>query len=386
MAVEELTEAEQEEQRRLREQNDGMGKPLNDQDKNWLVYNTGRNVSPAFNFMLRVEGLFDLPCRRVHSFTKANEYEYIQEGGLNDYVHMRRKPVSQPFTFQVERYVGVDYLDPLQPGTDLILPVVLIVCRLPITAHFVPFRVYTFTGCTVMSKEYGELNAEQSGLHTETTTIGYREMMRITVPDGLWDGPQFEMAQVKATTEELKDSKGRTITDEAGNPIMKNTVDLVNNNRFARSPIFDKVHADNVRWTGLDDPQNPSTETLRAKRSIVNRGDNKDQESDPFRAEVVSWGGTDENTTSARKTVVRAQGHVGRSTDDTGMAIVDGKDRDDAKPTVVLWPGTNPQTSSDATEEGGTDAAAASGANAAAAATSARKTVVRAQGHVGARP
>ena len=101
MAVEELTEEELAEKRREREnekaryENEHQGEALNDQDKNWLVYNTGRNVAPAFNFMLRVEGLFDLPCRRVHSFTKANEYEYIQEGGLNDYVHMRRKPVSQ---------------------------------------------------------------------------------------------------------------------------------------------------------------------------------------------------------------------------------------------------------------------------------------------------
>ncbi|MBQ7680326.1 MAG: hypothetical protein IJT34_10820, partial [Butyrivibrio sp.] len=55
---------------------------------NAIFYNQGRGASPNFNFMLRVELLFDLPCRKVHSFTKQNEFENIQEGGLNDYVHM----------------------------------------------------------------------------------------------------------------------------------------------------------------------------------------------------------------------------------------------------------------------------------------------------------
>ena len=83
---------------------------------NILVRNYGNNPAVNFNFLLRVEGIYDLPCRSVHVFQKENEYELIQEGGLNDYVHMRRKPISKPFTFQVERYVGTDILDPLANG------------------------------------------------------------------------------------------------------------------------------------------------------------------------------------------------------------------------------------------------------------------------------
>lgn len=143
---------------------------------NILVRNYGKNPAVNFNFMLRVEGIFDLPCRTVRAFQRENEYELIQEGGLNDYVHMRRKPISKPFTFQVERYVGVDILDPLSNGTDLILPVILFINRYSVYGDFLPVRMYVFTGCTVMSKEYGELNAEKSGLLTETTTIAYREM------------------------------------------------------------------------------------------------------------------------------------------------------------------------------------------------------------------
>ncbi len=158
------------------------------------VRNYGRNPAINFNFMLRVEGLWDLPCRAVRAFQKENEYEMIQEGGLNDYVHMRRKPVSKPFTFQVERYVGVDVLDPLALGTDLILPVILIVNRYLAYGDFFPTRTYTFTGCTVMAKEYGELNAEKSGLMLETTTIGYREMIYIDNPIAVYskiDGWDF---------------------------------------------------------------------------------------------------------------------------------------------------------------------------------------------------
>ena len=83
----------------------------------------------GYNFMLRVELLFDLPCKSVRAFTREMEYELIQEGGLNDYVHMRRKPISKPFYFEIERYIGVDYIDPLPVGAELVLPVLLFVSR-----------------------------------------------------------------------------------------------------------------------------------------------------------------------------------------------------------------------------------------------------------------
>ena len=160
---------------------------------NYVAYNLGLNPAVNFNFMLRVEGVFDLPCKAVHAFSKENEYEYIQEGGLNDYVHMRRKPISKPFTIQVERYVGVDMLDPLANGTELVLPLILYVNRYSVYKEFHPVRMYVFSGCTVIAKEYGELNAERSGLLVETTTIAYREMYTVEnvaasfVRDDTWE-------------------------------------------------------------------------------------------------------------------------------------------------------------------------------------------------------
>jgi hypothetical protein len=97
---------------------------------------------------------------------------------------MRRKPISKPFTFEVERYVGVDHLDPIPNGAELILPVLLIVSRTAHQFHTPEMwaRTYAFTGCTVISKRYGELDAEKSGLLTESTTIAFREMMCVDIP------------------------------------------------------------------------------------------------------------------------------------------------------------------------------------------------------------
>jgi len=152
------------------------------------------NPAVSYNFGLQVEAMFFVPIKSVRVFTKENEFDYYQEGGLNDYVHMLRKPISKPFTFQVEKYVGTDsgmfdansgFIDPLALGTDLMLPLILFVNRAQTANAGENFsfdncaRAYIFTGCTVISKEYGELNAEQSKLLTETTTISYRELFAI---------------------------------------------------------------------------------------------------------------------------------------------------------------------------------------------------------------
>ncbi len=178
-------------------------------DQNWVVWNQGKNPLVNFNFMLRVEMLFDLPCKSVRAFSRELEYDYIQEGGLNDYVHMRRKPISRPFTLEIERYVGVDYVDPLPLGADLVLPVLLFVSR----SHdqFIPgvvARTYVFTGCTVMKKTYGDLVADQSGLLVETTTLGYREMLCVDIPWSEVGDNISEDVKTTPTNAKTVDSKG----------------------------------------------------------------------------------------------------------------------------------------------------------------------------------
>ena len=139
---------------------------------------------PNFNFILRVEFAYDIPCKSVKAFSKKNAYEHIQEGGVNDYVLLKRKPITEPFEFQIERYATNSLTDPLANGAELTAPVFLMV-KYHQTGNdnvFSDFtqdnngRFYMFTGCVVTGKEYGELNAERSGLLTEIVTISYREM------------------------------------------------------------------------------------------------------------------------------------------------------------------------------------------------------------------
>jgi len=153
---------------------------------NKVVVNTGTIPVINFAFMLRVEGVFDLPCKAIKGIRRENEFDYIQEGGLNDYVHLKRKAITKPFTFQVERYVGVDWVDPLPLGVELVLPVILFVNK-GCFPSLKPVRTYTFTGCTVISKDYGEMNAETSGLLIETVTIAYREMVCINIPSATYE-------------------------------------------------------------------------------------------------------------------------------------------------------------------------------------------------------
>lgn len=158
---------------------------------NKLVVNTGTNPVINFAFMLRIEGVFDLPCKSVKGIQRENEFDYIQEGGLNDYVHLKRKPLSKPCTFRVERYVGVNWIDPMPLGTELVLPVILFVNKYCFP-QLKPVRTYAFTGCTVIAKDYGELNAEASGLLIETVTIAYREMVCLDIPSETLEGDTWK--------------------------------------------------------------------------------------------------------------------------------------------------------------------------------------------------
>ena len=248
---------------------------------------------PSFNYLLQVEGVYDLACRRVHSFTKENEYEFIQEGGLNDYVHMRRKQISKPFTFKVERYVGTDFTtDPIELGTDLILPVSLMVFDNPVYSArtVLPIRTYIFTGCTVMAKEFGELNGEQSGLLTETTTFGYREMMKITAPiDAAQMYPDsFKTMKEKKRTKYSREPKNMVSATDDKNPrkafwngfeeskkdstkLHKNVRGLTPNTweqRYGeeeeKKETVKKTNKLAAKWDGFKDKENPSTKRLRA--------------------------------------------------------------------------------------------------------------------------
>lgn len=217
------------------------------------------NPLTNFNFVLEVEALYFLALKSVKAFNKENEFEYIREGGVNDYVHLKRKPISKPFTFQVERYVGTDrFLDPLALGTELVLPLALYVYRHKAQQGWssgawsdkMPGRIFLFTGCTVMSKDYGELDAERSGLLTETTTISYRELIAITNPFDNSEKPEWEF---KKDSDGIYKTKYAAFANndktKSGTYPFEFTTDEFGN-RITKRKSSDKEHKD--AWTGKD--------------------------------------------------------------------------------------------------------------------------------------
>lgn len=142
--------------------------------------------NPLINsiFLLRVDAVYDLACTKVSGIVQEKEYENIQEGGVNDYVVLREKPVSKPNVLQIEQYVGEQFFDPLPVGKMCAMPLVLYVGRY-VSILSPASRIFTFSGCTVMSKEYGELDAEKSGLMTVSTKVAYQT---VTVA-----GPEYEI-------------------------------------------------------------------------------------------------------------------------------------------------------------------------------------------------
>lgn len=151
---------------------------------------TGENPLINNNFLLRVDAVYDLPCRRISGMKQQKEYENITQGGVNDYVYLREKQVQKPQELVIERYIGVGFFDPLPVGKQLSLPLVLYVSRY-IDDFNDPKQTFLFYGCTVTAKSYSELDAEKSGLLVETTTVAYQYMKTVlmdseTTPQAEW--------------------------------------------------------------------------------------------------------------------------------------------------------------------------------------------------------
>ena len=230
----------------------------------YSLFDSAGTILPNFNFMLRVNGIDDVPLKSVRAFTRENEYDYIQEGGLNDYVHIRRKPVSKPFTLVCERYIPTQFNDPLSNGTELTLPLMLFVGR-NVGRKFnagAALRYYVFTGAVIMSKEYGQLDAEHSGLLTETVTIGYNRMFCITNP--LDDDDQYAAWQMNEDLD--PDSTGNTkqLYSKSGKTPLANT----------ESKTMFKNNASKWAFDGDDATGNGQVSAVRnTKEKELSKGD-----------------------------------------------------------------------------------------------------------------
>lgn len=269
-------------------------------EDNFLVWNQGRAPLVGYNFMLRVELAFDLPCKRVQAFTREMEYELIQEGGLNDYVHMRRKPNSKPFYFEVERYVGVDYFDPLPVGAELVLPVILMVSHYQ--NQFIPFlvaRTFVFTGCRVIKKTFGELSAEDSGLATEITTIAYNEMLCVDLPWASADALNFNSGPVtndptnsksdEESKDESEESDGEPVKEglvepDIGPPSPVDPSELPTDEPTEETESTEQTDTD-AETANTGDASADSADTDDSDAEVVDEGDAETVTPDPFAAD-----------------------------------------------------------------------------------------------------
>ena len=303
------------------------------------------NPVPSFNFALEVEAMFFMPLKAVRVFTKENEFEYYQEGGVNDYVHMLRKPISRPFTFQVERYVGVSattdfnavFMDPIAMGTELILPVVLYVTHLPAADSGDNFsftnttRAYIFTGCTVISKEYGELNAERSGLLTDVTTISYKELLVMNTLNPSWEGgKQWKFDKKDISSHFLGEGKAHT-ENRAKNQDKKKQQSLW---KFNSPDISKNIKGKIIGDTEHDHP---------SKKGKV--GPDKEASLWEYDGKTAAGGGTahEQNRTKDqdKKPAQSLWEYDGKTVKGGGTAHEQNRTKDqDKKPTPSIWPPT----------------------------------------------
>lgn len=140
-------------------------------------------VNTNTDFLLRLGKTgAEIGCKSIKGIEEELEYEYIQEGGLNDSVHIRRKPVSKPVTLTIERYItDGEGQDAMPCGAAFPDPVAVIVKRDGRKGpQDAPFLEYHFYGCVVARKSCSGLHAEEAGLLTETVTLlcQYMEIKR----------------------------------------------------------------------------------------------------------------------------------------------------------------------------------------------------------------
>lgn len=136
------------------------------------------NMYSGMNFSLSIrteKTEEEIPCKSVRAFSRETEYETIREGGLNDRVHVRRKPMTKPGTFQIDRYVGEKYRDLFPLGAALVGNIILKTSTRP-GVFDQPEATFEFRGCVVTGKSYSDADAEKSSLIMETTTIAYEEL------------------------------------------------------------------------------------------------------------------------------------------------------------------------------------------------------------------
>ncbi len=171
-----------------------------------------KDIIPAFRFKLIVNAAQEIPCKSVRAFTREFEYDYIQEGGINDYVHILRKQATKPFMIQIERYAVPDKFDELNEGTVFQIPLQLVVGEND-GLEFRRKRSYFMLWPRVLNREFGALESERSGLLTETVTIAYSHLV-VYNHGTLSDGPYKKNEEDYKTKRENRTTEVKDILEK----------------------------------------------------------------------------------------------------------------------------------------------------------------------------
>ena len=219
---------------------------------------------------------------------------------------MRRKPISQPFTFEVERYAATDqYYDPLQNGTELMLPLLLMVS--PFQGEFWGYsrRTFAFSGCTVIGKEYGTLDAERGALLTEVIKIAYRQVAVIDIPETIAAernnySKNFAIGQTITETTLKKEEYGRQVSDPAYSTMLGENI----TNKNAAAFIKEGEH-----FTGSLDP----TRAFSTFNYLTGEAGTKEKEAENARSYKVGYG--DFSGDKSADSITYLEGEMGAAPD-----------------------------------------------------------------------
>lgn len=113
------------------------------------------------------------------------EFETLQEGGLNDQVHVLTKPGSQQGTLQLERGVVADgsykdLLAALTPGRRISVPVSIILCH-QTEDGLKQVRCFSFNDGLVTRRTMGEFDAMSGQIILEKLEISHAGLVEIEV-------------------------------------------------------------------------------------------------------------------------------------------------------------------------------------------------------------
>ena len=262
------------------------------------------DILPSFRFILRVEAGFDVPLKSIRPFMKENEYENIEEGGMNDYVTVKRKHVTKPHTLQVERYLTDKFYDPMPNGTAFVLPLLLFIGGNNADSFgWAPRRTYVFFGAQVLNKEIGGFDAERSGLLTETITIAYHQMYMMDTPVNLeeipWSGKD------NGVSNKFANQGVFNLTKDV--PTQKQAEAAADLNRWEFGADESEYMGNGVRYSGSPDQKIPQNK--KKKKQLETEAKNntwhfpKEPEKDYIGDGVLYSGRPDQNIPANKKSL-----------------------------------------------------------------------------------